>query len=387
MSAFVDLELAQADDTSPPGQAQNPTTRGTAGLRSHIVQDGDSLHSIAYESYGDPTRWRTIAEANEIDDPLRSAPRHLLGDSEARHSECVRTAAANTTLRIYTILVGGQAIDPSLAKQIREIKIQSYLRLPDTCTFTSAMRKGRRGGDQPIDENPFDIGQTLEIKLGAADDLTTRSLFKGQIVSLEMNFGAGGVELLCRGFDRSHVLMRSRHAQTFQNMTSSDIVTKIVQAAGFSRTATQAAIHTSSCSRTTRPIGTSSGVSPNGSASSSSSRTRSPTSASPSPTIRSSSNGRRRCVRSAHASPRLQQVQQVTLADTGPEDQAGDLGDGRHSRTRSPRSALTARPSPMRSRLTPMHIATEPVKSNRKGRPSPRRCSTSWPTVTSPPRE
>jgi hypothetical protein len=69
--AFVDLELAQADDTSPPGQAQNPTTRGTAGLRSHIVQDGDSLHSIAYESYGDPTRWRTIAEANEIDDPLR----------------------------------------------------------------------------------------------------------------------------------------------------------------------------------------------------------------------------------------------------------------------------------------------------------------------------
>lgn len=69
--AFVDLELAQADDTSPPGQAQNPTTRGTAGLRSHIIQDGDSLHSIAYESYGDPTRWRTIAEANEIDDPLR----------------------------------------------------------------------------------------------------------------------------------------------------------------------------------------------------------------------------------------------------------------------------------------------------------------------------
>jgi hypothetical protein len=71
MRAFVDLELAQADDSSPPGQAQNPTTRGTAGLRSHIVQDGDSLHSIAYESYGDPTRWRTIAEANEIDDPLR----------------------------------------------------------------------------------------------------------------------------------------------------------------------------------------------------------------------------------------------------------------------------------------------------------------------------
>jgi hypothetical protein len=69
--AFVELELGQAEDTSPPGQAQNPTTRGTPGLRSHIVQDGDSLHAIAYESYGDATRWRVIAEANDIDDPLR----------------------------------------------------------------------------------------------------------------------------------------------------------------------------------------------------------------------------------------------------------------------------------------------------------------------------
>jgi hypothetical protein len=71
MRAFVDLELAQAEDSAPPGQAQNPTTRGTKGLKSHIIQDGDSLHSIAYDAYGDATRWRVIAEANGIDDPLR----------------------------------------------------------------------------------------------------------------------------------------------------------------------------------------------------------------------------------------------------------------------------------------------------------------------------
>ena len=69
--AFVDLELMQAEPTSPVGQAQNPTTRGTAGLRSHIVQGSDSLQSIAYETYQDATNWRPIAEANDIDDPLR----------------------------------------------------------------------------------------------------------------------------------------------------------------------------------------------------------------------------------------------------------------------------------------------------------------------------
>jgi len=70
MRAFVELELAQAEPSSPVGQAQNPTTRGTPGLRSHVVQTGDSLQSIAYESYRDPTRWRAIAAANDIDDPL-----------------------------------------------------------------------------------------------------------------------------------------------------------------------------------------------------------------------------------------------------------------------------------------------------------------------------
>lgn len=34
------------------------------------MQDGDSLPAIAYRAYGDATRWRVIAEANGIDNPL-----------------------------------------------------------------------------------------------------------------------------------------------------------------------------------------------------------------------------------------------------------------------------------------------------------------------------
>ena len=52
-------------------QPQNPTTRGFEGLRSHLVRDGDSLQGLAYRYLGDPTRWRRIAEANGIDDPMR----------------------------------------------------------------------------------------------------------------------------------------------------------------------------------------------------------------------------------------------------------------------------------------------------------------------------
>jgi hypothetical protein len=75
MRADVKLDLKQADQasTASSGSAQkgtNPTTRAMEGHGVHTVQDGDSLPSIAYRAYGDATRWRAIAEANGIDNPL-----------------------------------------------------------------------------------------------------------------------------------------------------------------------------------------------------------------------------------------------------------------------------------------------------------------------------
>ncbi len=70
--SFVQIENAlQLTSSSSDAKRQNPTTMGFAGLSSHTVRDGDSLQSIAFAVYGDATRWRTIAEANGIDDPLR----------------------------------------------------------------------------------------------------------------------------------------------------------------------------------------------------------------------------------------------------------------------------------------------------------------------------
>lgn len=53
---------------------QNPTSGGAGGSRTHVVAAGDTLQSIAYAEYGDPTLWRGLAELNRIDDPLRLVP-------------------------------------------------------------------------------------------------------------------------------------------------------------------------------------------------------------------------------------------------------------------------------------------------------------------------
>jgi nucleoid-associated protein YgaU len=43
-----------------------------------VVERGQTLAGIAAQEYGDPRQWRTIAEANRIDDPLRLPPGMLL---------------------------------------------------------------------------------------------------------------------------------------------------------------------------------------------------------------------------------------------------------------------------------------------------------------------
>ena len=54
-----------------PQAKQNPTSGGKAGHRVHRMVAGDTLASLAYAEYGDPNRWRHLAEHNAIDDPLR----------------------------------------------------------------------------------------------------------------------------------------------------------------------------------------------------------------------------------------------------------------------------------------------------------------------------
>jgi phage protein D len=133
---------------------------------------------------------------------------------------------------IYSLVVDGAEIDPQVAARVHEVRIMSYLRLPDVCTIRASFPKGREGQEEPIDQHPFEIGKSFEVHLGAREQLTTTSLFKGDIVTLEPHFSGTSVELLVRAFDHSHVLMRSRRVRTFQNQTSSDIVNKVVGEAG-----------------------------------------------------------------------------------------------------------------------------------------------------------
>jgi phage protein D/phage baseplate assembly protein gpV len=134
---------------------------------------------------------------------------------------------------LYRIIVNGQGLDPVEADAVHQIKITDFLRLPDICT----LQVGYPADDGPdpfknLDDSKFQVGAALEVKLGGTDDRVTKPLFKGEIVTVEPDFEAGGASMVVRAYDWSHRLMRSRKQRTFLNAKVSDIVRRVLQENG-----------------------------------------------------------------------------------------------------------------------------------------------------------
>lgn len=66
----VDITLQQVIDEEEH-EGQNPTSGGGVAPKTRLLYAGDRLDLIAWEEYGECAKWRLIAEANDIIDPLR----------------------------------------------------------------------------------------------------------------------------------------------------------------------------------------------------------------------------------------------------------------------------------------------------------------------------
>ena len=73
--AEVQVSMEEIPTILPP---TNPTSGGLATQSTHVVVDGETLATVASAVYANPNRWRAIAEANGVDDPLRVGPGTVL---------------------------------------------------------------------------------------------------------------------------------------------------------------------------------------------------------------------------------------------------------------------------------------------------------------------
>jgi nucleoid-associated protein YgaU len=77
LRAKADLALKQFEDEALL-PLQNPTSHTPTLHRVHRLSHGETLDRIAARHYADSTRWRLIADANNVVDPLALTPGTLL---------------------------------------------------------------------------------------------------------------------------------------------------------------------------------------------------------------------------------------------------------------------------------------------------------------------
>ena len=213
----VEKAVAKPASGGAKKKGQNPTTRGMADLRSHTVRDGDSLPSISFASYGDPTLWRTIAEANGVDDPLA-----------LRRGRVARRPAGGRVISGIEVKVDGAPLDATLAEPRHRGARRAPLRAAGLVRRPHLRPGARADGQEPAQARRGG-GDPLHSPDGGA----LAPLIAGQVLAVEPDFSVGHMILAARGYDHAHALQRTGNAETYQNMTIGDIVKKVAQRAGF----------------------------------------------------------------------------------------------------------------------------------------------------------
>ncbi len=140
--------------------------------------------------------------------------------------------------------IDGQDATSSLMEDILEISVEESLHLP--AMFTLVINNSLLPGitkDKPWKhEKLFAIGKSIKIGFSTAttsaqefDDENKGNVFDGEITAIETNFSSTAqAPMIIRGYDKSHRLHRGRFNRSFQNMTDTDILKKIIGEVGLS---------------------------------------------------------------------------------------------------------------------------------------------------------
>ena len=144
------------------------------------------------------------------------------------------SATAEKHVASYELRINGAELDSKYIDGIGEIKVVDSLMLPDSCDLTLFINSyDKVDAVQDVDGQPFKIGAQILLKVGAIDaQAATKTVFDGDIVAVDADFGHGGITLGIRALDRSHKLMRNRKVRVFKKQTVGDAVKKILQENG-----------------------------------------------------------------------------------------------------------------------------------------------------------
>ena len=137
----------------------------------------------------------------------------------------------NVPVPMFEILVNGSTLPVEVAAYVVQVSVEEDTELPDMFSLEIVATDDLE--DQFLwvdDEDLFAVGNSVEVKLGYDDQLT--SIFKGEMTGLEPSFNSDRLPaLVVRGYDRRHRLARGRRTRTFLKKKDSDIAEQIAREA------------------------------------------------------------------------------------------------------------------------------------------------------------
>jgi len=122
------------------------------------------------------------------------------------------------------VTIAGRPIE---LEHVERLEVRNFTGLPDMATIRIADPEGKQVGAPQ-----YKIGDPVEVKLGQANQRAGQPIFKGEIVAADVVNSTSAARLSFRAYDLAHRLQRNRRSLTFQDQTTSDIVKKVLQAAG-----------------------------------------------------------------------------------------------------------------------------------------------------------
>jgi phage protein D/phage baseplate assembly protein gpV len=129
----------------------------------------------------------------------------------------------------FAITIDGTPLPADVEHLLIEAYVDDNRNLPDM--FVLRFRDSNR---LVLSKTGVKIGSRVKIAIISTDTQTPDPLFSGEVTALEADFDPTGTFTLIRGYDLSHRLFRGRHAETYTQVTASDVAVKVARRAGLS---------------------------------------------------------------------------------------------------------------------------------------------------------
>ncbi len=138
--------------------------------------------------------------------------------------------------------IDGQDASANLIEDILELSVEESLHLPGMFTLivNNPAIPGIKQDKMWKHASLFKIGKSIKIGFSSVttsapefDNINSGTVFDGEITAIEAHFSdTAEASMIIRGYDKAHRLHRGRFNRSFQNMTDTDILKKIISEVG-----------------------------------------------------------------------------------------------------------------------------------------------------------